>query len=100
MDLQELDNLLSETRENAEKAIAEADTVDALRSAEGRITKGPLADALKNIKSFDAKERGAAGQASPHQGGLEAPAENGDLQFDFLHSQLRQGVVNELDALE
>jgi len=63
MDLQELDNLLNETRENAENAIAAADTVDALRSAEGRITKGPLADALKNIKSFNAKERGAAGQA-------------------------------------
>lgn len=63
MNLNELQETLSRIAAGAEAAIQEAVTVDALRSAESRVMKGPLAEMLKQIKSFSAEERGPAGQA-------------------------------------
>ena len=63
MNLEALEKLLQETKADAERAIAGSKTVDALRSAESKLMKGPLADALKNIKQFVAAERGLAGQS-------------------------------------
>ncbi|MCB9851477.1 MAG: phenylalanine--tRNA ligase subunit alpha [Phycisphaerales bacterium] len=63
MNLEALEQLLQDTKANAEQAIAAADSIDALRSAESKVLKGPLADALKNIKQFDAADRGRAGQS-------------------------------------
>ncbi len=63
MNLEELQILLADTKANAEKAIAVGDSIDALRSAESKLLKGPLADALKQIKQFDPAERGPAGQS-------------------------------------
>ena len=63
MDLNELQTLLARINDEAETAIQQASDVDALRSAETRLTKGPLADALKSIKTFSPDQRGPAGQA-------------------------------------
>ena len=63
MDLPELQKRLTTIEDQAAAAVKEADTVDALRSAETRLTKGPLADVLKSIKQFAPDQRGAAGQA-------------------------------------
>lgn len=63
MNLEELQIILADTKTNAEKAIAASASIDALRSAESKLLKGPLADALKQIKQFDPAERGPAGQS-------------------------------------
>ncbi len=63
MDLEQLQNQLAAIRREAESAARDAASVDALRSAESRIAKGPLAEALKAIKQFAPDQRGAAGQA-------------------------------------
>jgi phenylalanyl-tRNA synthetase alpha chain len=63
MTLDELQASLRAIESEADGAIATAKNVDALRAAESKISKGPLADLLKSIKSFSAEERGAAGQA-------------------------------------
>ncbi|MBN2563014.1 MAG: phenylalanine--tRNA ligase subunit alpha [Phycisphaerae bacterium] len=55
--------MLGRIEADAEAAIKEAGTLDALRSAETKLTKGPLAEAMKSIKEFPADQRGAAGQA-------------------------------------
>ena len=63
MTIEELQNTLRTIETEAESAIAAARTIDSLRAAESRITKGQLADLLKNIKSFAPEVRGPAGQA-------------------------------------
>lgn len=63
MNLSELHELLGRITTDAEAAIQESGSVEALRSAETRIAKGPLADAMKQIKQFSPEERGPAGQA-------------------------------------
>ena len=63
MDLAALEKLLAQVRTDASAAIAEAKSADALRGAESKLNKGPLAEALGNIKSFAPDQRGPAGQA-------------------------------------
>jgi phenylalanyl-tRNA synthetase alpha chain len=63
MDLSELTTLLRTVEADADAAIVGASTIDGLRSAESKLTKGALADALKSIKSFPADQRGPAGAA-------------------------------------
>ncbi len=63
MNLNELHEMLGRITLDAESAIQNANSIEALRSAETKITKGPLADALKGIKQFSAEQRGPAGQA-------------------------------------
>lgn len=63
MDLAELNTLLAAIQSDATNAAAGANSIDALRSAESKILKGPLADVLKSIKSFAPDQRGPAGQA-------------------------------------
>ncbi|GJQ26354.1 MAG: phenylalanine--tRNA ligase alpha subunit [Phycisphaerae bacterium] len=63
MDLPDLKNLLATIESDARAAIAAAATIDALRAAESKISKGPLADALKSIKQIAPDQRGPAGQA-------------------------------------
>ncbi|HWL92866.1 MAG TPA: phenylalanine--tRNA ligase subunit alpha [Phycisphaerae bacterium] len=63
MDLSQLHELLGRLTTEADSGIQSASSVDELRSAESRILKGPLAEALKQIKSFSPEERGQAGQA-------------------------------------
>ena len=63
MDLTELQTLLSTIEDQAAAAVKEAGTVDGLRAAESKLTRGPLADVLKSIKQFAPDQRGAAGQA-------------------------------------
>ncbi len=63
MTLDDLTRLLDEVTAEADAAIAASASIDALRSAESRITKGPLAEALKSIKQFSPEERGSAGRA-------------------------------------
>lgn len=63
MNLDALKQMLAGVEAEAEKAVAGATTADALRSAESRLTKGPIADALKQIRSVPPEQRAAAGQA-------------------------------------
>lgn len=63
MDLAELQTLLASIEVDADAALKSATTADALRGAESRLNKGPLADALGQIKSFSPETRGPAGQA-------------------------------------
>lgn len=62
MDLNELAQLLGRIEAEAAVAVTDARTADALRAAESKITKGPLAEAMRSIKSFAAEDRGQAGQ--------------------------------------
>ena len=61
MDLESLKKTLAKIEAEAQTSAQQSDTIDALRSAETRLTKGPLAEALKSIKSFPADQRGQAG---------------------------------------
>lgn len=63
MTLGELEKLIQGMTTDADAAIAAAATVDALRAAESKLAKGPLAEAMAAIKSFAPEERGPAGQA-------------------------------------
>jgi len=63
MDINDLQRLLASIKEECETAIKQAGSVEALRSAETRLTKGPLAEAMKTIKQFAAEQRATAGQA-------------------------------------
>ena len=63
MNSNDLTDLLDGIRADAEAAITGAGSIDALRAAESKITKGPLAEALKSIKQFSPEERGPAGRA-------------------------------------
>ncbi len=63
MDLAKLQNILEKLKHDADEAIRASDSIDALRAAESRLTKGPLAEALQSIKSFSADERSQAGRA-------------------------------------
>ena len=63
MNLDELRILLATIKTNAENAVKQAPTLDAVRTEETRINKGPLADALKSIKQFPPDQRGPAGKA-------------------------------------
>jgi len=63
MDLEELNQMLARLIAEAGASIAGAGSADALRGAESRISRGPLAEALKSIRQFPPEERGAAGQA-------------------------------------
>lgn len=63
MDLKQLQEQLKNIKTDAEAFIQKADVIDALRSAESKLTKGPLAEALKSIKTFSPDQRGPAGQA-------------------------------------
>src|SRR5512140_3238804 len=63
MDLKQLQELLGRIEAECEEAVNQAKSIDALRSAETRLIKGPLADAMKTIKQFADEQRGAAGQA-------------------------------------
>ncbi len=63
MDWANLGMLLEKIKADAELAIRDATSIDALRSAESRLLKGPLADALQSIKSFAVDERSQAGRA-------------------------------------
>lgn len=59
----DLKQQLAAIESDARAAIAAATTLDALRAAESKISKGPLADALKSIKQVAPDQRGPAGQA-------------------------------------
>ena len=63
MDLKELDDLLRKAKAEAESAVRQAGVPDALRSAESRLARGPLAEAMRSIKAFPAELRGQAGKA-------------------------------------
>lgn len=63
MDLHQLHELLNRIEGECESAVRQAASLDALRAAESRLSKGPLADAMKTIKQFAAEQRAAAGQA-------------------------------------
>jgi phenylalanyl-tRNA synthetase alpha chain len=63
MDLEQLQDSLKQIETSADAAISSAKSVDALRAAESKITKGPLADALKSIKTCPPELRGPAGAA-------------------------------------
>ncbi len=58
-----LQDLLARIKADAEAAIQASESIDGLRAAESKLTKGPLAEALKSIKQFSADERGPAGKA-------------------------------------
>ena len=58
MDLNTLNALLSRVEAEAAAAVAAAVSIDALRSAESKLAKCPLAEALKSIKSFPPDQRG------------------------------------------
>jgi phenylalanyl-tRNA synthetase alpha chain len=84
MDLQQL---LSGIDADADTAITAANSVDALRAAESKITKGPLAEALGAIKSFSPAERGPAGQA------INKAKEAVKAKFAAAQEKLRQAAV-------
>lgn len=63
MDLKQLLAQLGDIESQCEAAVCEAGSLDSLRSAETRLTKGPLAEALKSIKQFPPEQRAEAGQA-------------------------------------
>ncbi len=63
MDLSQLEQLLGGIEAEAAASAKAAKSLDALRSAESKLAKGPLAEALKSIKQFAPEERAAAGQA-------------------------------------
>ena len=63
MNLQDLEQLLADIDDQARAAVQQADTVDTLRSAETKLTKGALAEALQSIKKFSPADRGPAGMA-------------------------------------
>jgi phenylalanyl-tRNA synthetase alpha chain len=63
MDLNELSGLLARIEAEARSSAEAEKTLDALRGAESRLAKGPLAEALKSIRQFPPESRGAAGQA-------------------------------------
>src|SRR5262245_42602566 len=63
MDLNALRQKLAELEAEARAAIAGAVTVDAIRAAETRLTKEPIAEALAALKSLPGNERGEAGKA-------------------------------------
>ena len=62
-DLEQLRQLLERIEAECRTLVDEASSLDALRSGETRLTKGPLAEALRSIRQFPADQRGAAGQA-------------------------------------
>jgi phenylalanyl-tRNA synthetase alpha chain len=62
VNLTELEQVLAAIETDAETAVRQAATLDALRSAESTLVKSRLAEALKCIKEFPADERGRAGQ--------------------------------------
>ncbi len=62
MTLVELNQQLAALHMEATNAVMNATTIDALRGAESKIVKGPIAEYLKNIRDFPADQRGAAGQ--------------------------------------
>ena len=93
MTLDQLQTILNEARTAAENAIAACDTIESLRSAETRLLKGPLADALKSIKQFDPAERGTAGQ--------RINAVKAEVQAAFAEAQSRlksAAVAKERDS--
>jgi len=63
MDLKQLQEMLGRIEAECEEAVKKAASLDALRSAESKLAKGPLADAMKTIKQFAAEQRGAAAKA-------------------------------------
>jgi phenylalanyl-tRNA synthetase alpha chain len=63
MTLDELNKLLEQAKAEAAASFVYAASLDALRSAESKLAKGPLAQALKSIKDFPPAQRGPAGQA-------------------------------------
>lgn len=63
MDRDQLQQLLADIKARVDSAVKGAGSVEALRSAETKITKGPLAEALQSIKQFSPDERGPAGRA-------------------------------------
>lgn len=63
MDLSQLEQLLGGIEAEATQAAKSAQSLDALRSAESKLAKGALADALKSIKQFAPEDRAEAGQA-------------------------------------
>lgn len=87
MDLNQLQQLLAGIDAEADQAIASANTVDALRAAETKIAKGPLAEALGAIKTFTPEERGPAGQA------INKAKEAMKARFAVAQDKLRQAAV-------
>jgi phenylalanyl-tRNA synthetase alpha chain len=87
MNLNELEELLSTLEADATAAIGQAKTADSLRAAESKLVKGPLAQALKAIKTFAPEERGAAGQA------INKAKQAIKTQFAAAHDNLRQAAV-------
>ncbi len=63
MDLKALMQRLGGLDAEAKRAAAEARTADALRAAETRLMKGPIAEALAAVKSLPAEQRAAGGKA-------------------------------------
>ncbi len=63
MELNALRQKLADLEAEARTSIAAATTADALRSAETRLTKEPIAEALAALKTLPGAERGEAGKA-------------------------------------
>jgi phenylalanyl-tRNA synthetase alpha chain len=87
MDLGALKSKLSELEREARGAIAASSTADALRSAETRLTKEPIAEALAALKTMPAADRGEAGKA------INAAKEHLKLLFAEALAQLRDRAV-------
>jgi len=62
MDITALKAKLGELEVEAERAIASATSADAIRSAETRLTKEPIAAALAALKTLPGEQRGEAGK--------------------------------------
>lgn len=63
MDMTQLQEHLAKIEADCRAAIEQAKSLDALRGAESKLTKGPLTEAMKTIKQFSSDQRGAVGKA-------------------------------------
>jgi phenylalanyl-tRNA synthetase alpha chain len=63
VNLDQLKQSLDQLMQEAGDAAKSCSSMDSLRAAESKISKGTLAELLKSIKQFSTEERGAAGQA-------------------------------------
>ena len=87
MNLDALQQLLERITADADAAIAGAGAIDDLRSAESKLTKGQLAEALKAIRQFQPDQRVAAGQA------VNRTKNAVKQRFEAARARLRQADV-------
>ncbi len=87
MDITELNQLLAQIESDADTSVAEVKTIDALRAAESKISKGPLGEAMKAIKQFTPELRGQAGQT------INQTKKSVQEKFAAAQDKLRQADV-------